>query len=130
VTFPIAKFDQNVINCCTDSGNPIPAVVVTGAWVPHVMSLMDHYAPVYPLKGYSMSVSANYILITSPLQSRDLPSRIVCDKYMYTTRLGDEEIRITSIGEFSFSRADEVKNRVTLCNDNNKISHPLDEQHV
>jgi glycine/D-amino acid oxidase-like deaminating enzyme len=48
-----------------------------------------------------MAVSANEILKTSPLQSRDLPSRIVCDKYMYTTRLGDDEIRITSIGEFS-----------------------------
>jgi glycine/D-amino acid oxidase-like deaminating enzyme len=50
-------------------------------------------------KGYSMSVSANYILKISPLKSRDLPSRIVCDKYMYTTQLGDDEIRITSIGE-------------------------------
>ncbi|KAL3913690.1 MAG: hypothetical protein SGILL_006389 [Bacillariaceae sp.] len=76
-------------------------VVTAGAWTPHILALMDLYAPVYPLKGYAMSVSAKQALSQNPkLQQHDLPSRIVCDKYMYTTRLGDE-IRITSIGEFS-----------------------------
>ena len=76
-------------------------VVAAGAWTPHVLALMDLYAPVYPLKGYAMSVSAQEALKTNPaLKPQDLPSRIVADKYMYTTRLGDE-IRITSIGEFS-----------------------------
>jgi len=93
-------------------------LVAAGAWTPHVMSLLDLYAPVYPLKGYAMSVSAAKVLSSSssssPLSSlsnsngeattaiepRDLPTRIVSDKYMYTSRLGDE-IRITSIGEFS-----------------------------
>ena len=32
---------------------------------------------------------------------RDVILSIVCDKYIFTTRLGDDEIRITSIGEFS-----------------------------
>jgi len=72
-----------------------------GAWVPHIMALMGVYAPVYPLKGYALSVSAADVLAQNPnLTPKDLPSRIVSDRYMYTSRLGDE-IRITSIGEFS-----------------------------
>jgi D-amino-acid dehydrogenase len=79
----------------------VHVVVAAGAWTPHVLALMDLYAPVYPLKGYAMSVSAKEALqANSALRPQDLPSRIVCDKYMYTTRLGDE-IRFTSIGEFS-----------------------------
>jgi len=94
--------DQNKAGTVT----PIPVVVAAGAWVPHILSLMDWYAPVYPLKGYSMSVSAKEALESSAggstkLSEQDLPSRIVADKYMYTTRLGKDEIRITSIGEFS-----------------------------
>mmetsp|Transcript_30228 Transcript_30228/g.61410 ORF Transcript_30228/g.61410 Transcript_30228/m.61410 type:complete len:190 (-) Transcript_30228:326-895(-) len=65
------------------------------------MALMDLYAPVYPLKGYAMSISAKDVLAAKKdLRPRDLPTRIVSDKYMFTSRLGDE-IRITSIGEFS-----------------------------
>lgn len=75
-------------------------VVAAGAWTPHIASLMDLYAPVYPLKGYAMSVSAKEALSSLALKPNDLPTRTVSDKYMYTTRLGDE-IRITSIGEFS-----------------------------
>ena len=72
-----------------------------GAWVPHIMALMGVYAPVYPLKGYAISVSARDILSKNQnLKPEDLPQRIVSDKYMFTSRLGDE-IRITSIGEFS-----------------------------
>jgi len=55
---------------------------------------------VYPLKGYAMSISAEKVLSSTNLKPEDLPTRIVCDKYMFTSRLGDE-IRITSIGEFS-----------------------------
>mmetsp|Transcript_43950 Transcript_43950/g.106556 ORF Transcript_43950/g.106556 Transcript_43950/m.106556 type:complete len:552 (-) Transcript_43950:141-1796(-) len=76
-------------------------LVAAGAWVPHILALLDLYCPVYPLKGYAMSMSANEVLKESKkLSPQDLPSRIVSDKYMYTSRLGDE-IRITSIGEFS-----------------------------
>ena len=76
-------------------------VVAAGAWTPHILALMDIYAPVYPLKGYAMSISAKEVLRENPnLTDQDLPSRIVADKFMYTSRLGDE-IRITSIGEFS-----------------------------
>ena len=79
----------------------VKVVVAAGSWTPHILSLGNLYAPVYPLKGYAMSVSANEALKTNPaLKPQDLPSRIVSDKYMYTSRLGDE-IRITSIGEFS-----------------------------
>mmetsp|Transcript_10222 Transcript_10222/g.28152 ORF Transcript_10222/g.28152 Transcript_10222/m.28152 type:complete len:564 (+) Transcript_10222:54-1745(+) len=79
----------------------VHVVVCAGAWTPHVMAMMNLYSPVYPLKGYALSVSAKQALRDNPqLRPCDLPSRIVCDKYMYTTRLGDE-IRITSIGEFS-----------------------------
>jgi len=79
----------------------VHVVVAAGAWTPHVLALMGLYAPVYPLKGYALSVSAQDALRTNnKLKPEDLPSRIICDKYMYTTRLGDE-IRFTSIGEFS-----------------------------
>jgi D-amino-acid dehydrogenase len=79
----------------------VKVVVAAGSWTPHVLALMDLYAPVYPLKGYAISVSAAEAIQDNPsLKPQDLPSRIVSDKYMYTSRLGDE-IRITSIGEFS-----------------------------
>ena len=78
----------------------VQVVVAAGAWTPHVLALMDLYAPVYPLKGYALSVSATEALQNLNLKPHDLPSRIVCDQYMFTSRLGDE-IRITSIGEFS-----------------------------
>ena len=85
---------------------PVPSdahvVVATGAWTPHVLALIGLYAPVYPLKGYALSVSAKEALQSNPrLRPCDLPSRIVCDPFMYTTRLGEDEIRITSLGEFS-----------------------------
>mgnify|MGYP005848585519 CR=1 FL=1 len=91
------KTNRGVIHIPKD----VKVVVAAGAWTPHVLALMDLYVPVYPLKGYAMSVSAKEALKNNPkLTDQDLPSRIVCDKYMFTTRLGDE-IRITSIGEFS-----------------------------
>jgi len=76
-------------------------VVAAGAWTPHVLSLIDLYVPVYPLTGYAMSLSAKEVLRKNRnLRARDLPQRIVADKYMFTSRLGEDEIRITSIGEF------------------------------
>jgi glycine/D-amino acid oxidase-like deaminating enzyme len=48
-----------------------------------------------------MSISAKQALQSLRLRPQDLPSRILSDAYMYTTRLGDDDIRITSIGEFS-----------------------------
>jgi D-amino-acid dehydrogenase len=79
----------------------VKVVIAAGTWTPHVLALMNLYAPVYPLKGYAMSVTVGEALKANPsLKPYDLPSRIVSDKYMYTSRLGDE-IRITSIGEFS-----------------------------
>lgn len=75
-------------------------LLAAGAWTPHVAALMGLYVPVYPLKGYAMSISAEKVLSSTNLKPEDLPTRIVCDKYMFTSRLGDE-IHITSIGEFS-----------------------------
>lgn len=71
-------------------------VIAAGAWTPRILALMDLYVPVYPLKGYAISISAKQ----SGLPEQKLPSRIVSDPYLFTSRLGDE-IRITSIGEFS-----------------------------
>lgn len=83
-----------------DVPKDVQVLVAAGAWTPHITSLMGLYAPVYPLKGYAMSICAEEVFYKSSLEPRDLPTRIVSDKYMYTSRLGDE-IRITSIGEFS-----------------------------
>lgn len=59
-------------------------VVAAGAWIPHILALMGLYAPVYPLKGYAMSVSAEEALKTNTeLRKKDLPSRIVSDKYVF-----------------------------------------------
>lgn len=93
------KTNRGVISVPED----VKVVVAAGSWTPHVLALMDLYVPVYPLKGYAMSVSATEALTsnTCKLKPQDLPSRIVSDKYMFTSRLGDDEIRITSIGEFS-----------------------------
>ena len=64
-----------------DVPDDVHVVVAAGAWTPHVLALMDLYAPVYPLKGYAMSVSAKEALQANPkLKAADLPSRIVCDK--------------------------------------------------
>jgi glycine/D-amino acid oxidase-like deaminating enzyme len=103
------KNPQSVTTIHTTAGMikvaPHTQVVVTaGAWIPRILATCDLYVPVYPLKGYALSLSARQVLQESssslPLRSSDLPSRIVADAYMYTSRLGDE-IRITSIGEFS-----------------------------
>jgi D-amino-acid dehydrogenase len=93
------KTNRGVISVPED----VKVVVAAGSWTPQVLALMDLYVPVYPLKGYAMSVSAAEALNsnTCQLKPQDLPSRIVSDKYMFTSRLGDDEIRITSIGEFS-----------------------------
>lgn len=92
--------DNEIVELLTDRGTidvkNKPVVVAAGAWTPQVLSLLDLYCPVYPLKGYAMSIAAS----STKLKEEDLPTRIVSDKYMYTSRLGDE-IRITSIGEFS-----------------------------
>lgn len=67
---------------------PIPdgaqVVVAAGAWTPRIMALMNLYAPVYPLKGYAMSVSATEALKANKnLKQDDLPSRIVSDKVSF-----------------------------------------------
>jgi glycine/D-amino acid oxidase-like deaminating enzyme len=81
--------------------NDAQVLIAAGAWTPHIAAMMDLYAPVYPLKGYAMSISAKEALASNKLlKPSDLPTRIVCDKYMFTSRLGDE-IRVTSIGEFN-----------------------------
>jgi D-amino-acid dehydrogenase len=93
------KTNRGVISVPED----VKIVVAAGSWTPRILALMDLYVPVYPLRGYAMSVSATEALKsdTCQLKPQDLPSRIVSDKYMFTSRLGDDEIRITSIGEFS-----------------------------
>jgi len=92
------KTNRGVIHVPQDT----KVVLATGAWTQHVLALMNLYAPVYPLKGYAMSVSAQEMLrMDQSLRPADLPTRIVSDKYMYTSRLGKDEIRITSVGEFS-----------------------------
>jgi D-amino-acid dehydrogenase len=90
------KTNRGVVDVPDDA----KVVVAAGSWTPRILALMDLYVPVYPLKGYAMSVNATEALQTLGLKPTDLPTRIVCDKYMFTSRLGDE-IRITSIGEFS-----------------------------
>lgn len=100
------KAKMNVTGLATTAG-VIPVgpqtqvIVATGAWVPHLLATANLYAPVYPLKGYAISLSAKDILSSSKLKESDLPSRIVADAYMFTSRLGPDEIRITSIGELS-----------------------------
>ena len=83
-----------------DVSQDTQVLVAAGAWIPRILSSMDLYAPVYPLKGYCLSMNAEEVLSSKTIKPQDLPTRIVCDKYMFTSRLGDE-IRITSIGEFS-----------------------------
>ena len=56
-------------------------LVAAGAWLPHILSLLGLYAPIYPLKGYALSINANEVLKESKnLSPQDLPSRIVSDK--------------------------------------------------
>jgi len=63
-------------------------LVAAGAWCPKITAHLGLYCPVYPLKGYAMSISAKQVLASTSLKKTDLPSRIVSDKYMYTSRLG------------------------------------------
>jgi D-amino-acid dehydrogenase len=88
--------NRGVLNVPKDA----EVLIAAGSWTPQVAALIDLYAPVYPLKGYAMSISAKEALQSKLLKPTDLPTRIICDKYMFTSRLGDE-IRVTSIGEFS-----------------------------
>lgn len=105
-TSPSGNQNRRVTQLLTNRGvidvpDDAQVLIAAGAWTPHITALMDMYAPVYPLKGYAMSVSAENVLASKEsLEPKDLPNRIICDKYMFTSRLGDE-IRVTSIGEFS-----------------------------
>lgn len=84
--YRVAQLQTN--NGVIDVPEDAEVVVAAGAWSPHITALMGLYTPVYPLKGYAMSVSAENVLSTTSLKPQELPSRIVCDKYMYTSRLG------------------------------------------
>ena len=74
-----------IISCMTDNDDgdddnndkqkkrPIPVVVAAGAWIPQVLALMDMYVPVYPLKGYSMSINVKEALT---LKNNDGPKKL------------------------------------------------------
>uniref|UniRef100_A0A7S3LUH2 FAD dependent oxidoreductase domain-containing protein n=1 Tax=Aplanochytrium stocchinoi TaxID=215587 RepID=A0A7S3LUH2_9STRA len=70
-------------------------VAAAGSWTPQLLALCGLYAPVYPLKGYCIPMQ-----VPKNVPEEKLPSRIVSDEVVYTSRLGDQ-IRVTSIGEFS-----------------------------
>ena len=74
-------------------------VLATGSWTPSLLWKCGYFAPIYPMKGYSVSMNLPKVGSSNrPLES-DLPSRMLIDKKMYISRLGDQ-IRVTSIGEF------------------------------
>ncbi|CAM9429467.1 unnamed protein product [Phaeothamnion confervicola] len=60
---------------------------------------MGLYTPIYPLKGYSIAFHLPPKGSPERPPERELPQRIVFDKYTYSSRLGDE-VRVTSVGEF------------------------------
>eukprot|EP01068_Selenidium_serpulae_P005365 Selendium_serpulae@DN3993_c0_g1_i2.p1 len=81
------------------NGTPIPVVIATGAWAPHLAAKLGYYVPVYPVKGYDLVVD-----LTEPLDNPGLrnsvPVGIVTDGNLFMVRLG-QRLRIASMGELA-----------------------------
>jgi D-amino-acid dehydrogenase len=79
-------------------------IVAAGSWTPNLLWTAGLYMPIYPLKGYSITMDLPDTDSKSPttptrLPESDLVQRIVADQYIYGTRLG-QQIRVASMGEF------------------------------
>jgi len=74
-------------------GPRVGVVFAAGSWTPRLLSSLNLYVPMYPLKGYTL-------LIDRPAEVRALPShRIVASEFVYATRFHDQ-VRVASMGHF------------------------------
>ena len=74
-------------------------IIAAGSWTPMLLWQCGFFAPIYPMKGYSVSMNIPPEGSKDRPLDKDLPTRMLIDKKMYISRLGDQ-IRVTSIGEF------------------------------
>ena len=74
-------------------------IIAAGSWTPRLLWKCGFFAPIYPMKGYSVSMNLPHQRSNDRPLDIDLPTRMLIDKKMYISRLGDQ-IRVTSIGEF------------------------------
>ena len=74
-------------------------IIAAGSWTPKLLWLCGYFAPIYPMKGYSVSVDLPQVGSNTRPKETDIPSRMLIDQKMYISRVG-EQVRITSMGEF------------------------------
>lgn len=74
-------------------------VIAAGAWTPRLLWTCGLWAPVYPLKGYSVAMDLPPAGDPKRPDDRMLPQRLVSDKYVYVTRMADH-VRVASMGSF------------------------------
>ena len=77
-------------------------IIAAGSWTPRILWKCGYFAPIYPMKGYSVSFDLSEKKLqelNSSFSGFHVPTRMIIDKKMYISRLG-KNIRVTSIGEF------------------------------
>ena len=67
-------------------------VVAAGSWTPELLYQLQLYTPVYPLRGYSL-------VLTAP-RTAILPNATIISKYLYITSF-HRQLRAASVGEFA-----------------------------
>ncbi|CEM37749.1 unnamed protein product [Vitrella brassicaformis CCMP3155] len=79
-----------------------PVVIAAGGWTARLFAKLGLYAPVYPMKGYSLIIDLPPKESPARPPESALPQGIVIspDKVLYFSRLGDQ-LRIASMGEFA-----------------------------
>jgi hypothetical protein len=74
-------------------------VIAAGSWTPKLLWMCGYFTPIYPMKGYSVAIDLPEVGSNERPVESDIPSRMLIDKKMYISRLGDQ-VRVTSMGEF------------------------------
>ncbi len=69
-------------------------VVAAGSWTGPILWTASLFAPVYGLKGYSIELE-----LPEELRAQS-PHGIISDAFTYVSRLGENKLRMTAIGEF------------------------------
>ena len=74
-------------------------IIAAGSWTPKLLWLCGYFAPIYPMKGYSVAIDLPPEGSDNRPEESAIPSRMLIDQKLYISRLGNQ-IRITSMGEF------------------------------
>ena len=87
-----------------DIDDETEVIIAAGSWTPRILWNLSYFVPIYPMKGYSVAFDLpeeqSGAHNNLSLDKTDLPTRMIIDKNLYVSRLGNQ-VRVTSIGEFA-----------------------------